>query len=204
MLIISLLMPLPVDAMSPKSALKELRKKYRAIKSLKVEFREVFEWELTGESNIRLGEMLVTDDNRFRVDTVDQLIVCDGNDIYRYNRQRNQVIIERVKDDDKLLPRKILLDFADGFKAMDVTEIAVDERQGFRLDLEAEDPEASLMSHAIIWATGDDMVVHRLKLIDLNSNSTTYYLSRIEFDLPVDQNEITFSPPEDAEIFDLR
>ena len=68
--------------------------------------------------------------------------------------------------------RKVLLDFADGFKAMDLTEIAVDERQGFRLDLEAEDPEVLLMSRAIIWATSDDMVVHRLKLIDLNSNST--------------------------------
>ena len=178
--IIQLLIPIllvtgSADAMSPKAALKTLQKKYQTLHSLSVDFREVFEWGLTGESNIRLGKMMVTKDNRFRIDTVDQLIVSDGTDIYRYNRDRKQVIIEHIQDEDKFLPRKILLDFADGFKAISLTELAVAEKNGFRLDLEAEDPEVSLMSSAIIWATTDDMVVHRLKLIDLNSNSTTYY-----------------------------
>ena len=142
--------------------------------------------------------------NRFRIDTIDQLIICDGNDIYRYNRERGQVIVERVGDDDKSLPRRILIDFTEGFKPTSLTELAVDNRSGFRLDLKAEDPEALLMSSAIIWATIDDMVVHRLKLIDLNSNSTTYYLSKIMFDQPVDQAETSFSTPEGVEVFDLR
>ena len=192
-------------AMSPGAALKKLNNKYKDVKTMRVEFREVFEWGLTGETNIRFGEILVTSDNRFRIDTVDLLIVCDGTDVYRYNRTRGQVIIEKTgADDSQLLPHRILLEFARDFEARSLTELAVEDRNGFRLDMTAKDSEASLMASAVIWATSEDFVVHRLKMVDLNSNSTTYYLSKIEFDKPVEISETTFSTPENVEIFDLR
>ncbi len=193
------------EAMNPGSALKKLRKRYHKVTSLRADFREIFEWSMTGETTIRMGKLLVTSDNRFRIETPEQLFIADGKDIYRYNRLKEQVIIEPVgSNDEQFLPRKLLLDFADGFDATAITEMVVDGREGLRLDLIANDPEVSLISSAIIWVTSDDLVVHRLKLIDLNSNSTTYYLSEIIFDKPVEASETTFTPPEGVELFDLR
>lgn len=193
------------EAMSPGSALKKLRKKYHKVSSLRADFREVFEWEMTGETSIREGSLLVTDDNRFRIDTPEQLMVSDGGDIYRYNRIKSQVIIESVSEDgDQLLPRKLLLEFADGFSAETITPLSVANRQGYRLDLLPEKPDEMLLSAATLWFTSEDMIVQRLKLVDQNGNSTSYYLSNIQLDKPVDPTETSINIPDDVEIFDLR
>ncbi|NQT35459.1 outer membrane lipoprotein carrier protein LolA [bacterium] len=193
------------SAITPGSALRKVRKKYHKVVSMQAEFREVFEWEMTGESSIRSGSLVVTADNRFRFNTPEQLLISDGENIFRYNRVKKQVIIEPVgENSDQLLPQKLLLDFADGFKAVSLSPLTVDGREGFRLDMTAEDPETTLLSSATLWVTSDDLVVHRLKLLDLNSNSTTYYLSNIIFDQPIDTSVTAFTPPEGVELFDLR
>ena len=204
-LIAFLLFPIKTEAMSPGSALKKLRKKYRNVESLSADFREVFEWKLTGETVMRKGRLVVTGDNRFRIETPEQLLVCDGKDIYRHNLVKGQVIIEPVESSgNQLLPQKLLLDFADGFKADGLTCLAVAGSAGFRLDLIPDDPDAQLISSATLWVSEDDLVVHRLKLVDLNMNSTTYFLSNLVFDQQIDASETTYDPPEGIEVFDLR
>ena len=191
--------------MSPGSALKQLRKRYHKISSLRADFREVFEWEMTGETSIREGTLLVTNDNRFRIETPEQLMVSNGREIYRYNRIKSQVIIEPVSEDgDQLLPSKLLLDFTEGFKAESITPLSVAGSEGYRLDLLPDDPDEILLSAAILWFTSEDMVVQRLKLVDQNGNSTSYYLSNIQLDKPVDAAETSFVSPDGVEIFDLR
>lgn len=205
MLIAVMILAVGAAALTPNSALKKVRKKYHKVISMQAEFREVFEWEMTGERSIRSGSLVVTADNRFRFDTPEQLLISDGENIFRYNRVKKRIIIEPVGEDDgQLLPQKLLLDFADGFKAVSLSSLTVDSREGFRLDMTAEDPETTLLSSATLWVTSDDLVVHRLKLLDLNSNSTTYYLSNIIFDQPIDTSVTAFTPPEGVELFDLR
>lgn len=205
MLIAVVILAVGAAALTPDSALKKVRKKYHKVISMQAEFREVFEWEMTGERSIRSGSLVVTTDNRFRFDTSEQLLISDGENVFRYNRIKKQVIIEPVgTGGDQLLPQKLLLDFADGFKAVSLSPLTVDGREGFRLDMTAENPETTLLSSAALWATSDDLVVHRLKLLDLNSNSTTYYLSNIIFDQSIDTSVTAFTPPEGVELFDLR
>ncbi|MDP8239754.1 MAG: outer membrane lipoprotein carrier protein LolA [Candidatus Hatepunaea meridiana] len=194
-----------VEAMSPNSALKKLRKRYKKVNSLSADFREVFEWEMTGETIIRKGSITIIGGFRFRIDTPEQLLVADGKNIFRYNRIKKQIIIEPINStDDQLLPRKLMLDFADGFSASNITSLTVNSKEGFRLDLLPDNPDEILVSSATLWATTENLVVHRMKLLDLNSNSTTYYLSNIQINQPVDVSQTTFTPPEGVEIFDLR
>ena len=200
-----LLLVMNSSAMTPGSTLKKLRNKYRKIESLRAEFRELFEWGMTGETVIREGKLLVGKDNRFKIETSEQVMMSDGVDLYRYNRLKNQVIIEPVNaSDTQFLPRKLLLDFTEGFNATEVSQIVVAGREGLRLDLIPEDPETVLISSATLWLTQDDMIVHRLRLVDLNSNLSTFFLSDIQLDRPIDASEIIFVPPEGVELFDLR
>jgi len=196
----------PACAASPNSVLSDLRKRYRKITTLQAKFKEIFRWELTGETVIREGALIVTKDNRFRIDTPEQLLVSNGREIYRYSPAKQQVIIERVSPDgkDQMLPSRLLLDFAEGFEAVGMEALPVDDKNGFRLDLTAQKPEDVLLKQAVIWVTADDLVVHRLKMIDLNGNTTTYNLSDVIIDSLVDSSTTSFSPPAGAEIFDLR
>jgi len=189
---------------SPPSALKEIRKRYKEIKTLECSFIESFQWQLTGETVERHGTISIGTENRFRIQTDEQTIVSDGTVVYRYNKPRNQVMIEKVESAEALLPNKILLQFADQFEASSIAPLKVEGKEGYRLDLTPEDPDKALLREATLWVTTADMTVHRIKMVDLNGNSTTYTLSSLRFDQPIAPELLKYTPPTGAEIFDLR
>jgi len=202
-----LLSVLAVYAAVPKSAataLKEIRKRYREAVTFQATFKESFQWQLTGETVDRQGTIVLSGDNRFRIETPEQVIVADGQNLYRYNLLRKQVMIEPVSKAEGLLPNKMLLKFAEEFDAVSLAPLLVEGGEGYRLDLQPQDKEKALLSEVTLWATTTPIAVRRIKLIDLNGNSTTYFLRDIRFDQPVDTTMLHFSPPQGVEIFDLR
>ncbi len=189
---------------SPTSALKDIRKHYKSIKTFRSEFTEQFQWQFTGELVIRKGTIVAAEGDRFRMETPEQVIVCDGANLYRYNSLKNQVMIEPVKDASNLLPRRILLDLGGEFQAVGINTVSVVGQEGFRLDLTPLKADESFMSSATIWVTTSNMIIHKMQMDDLNGNRTTYILQNITIDGAVDQQETTFVIPEGAELFDLR
>ena len=199
------------EAITPNAAMKQLSGQYRRVETLQANFREVFEWELTRETIEREGTLAVASDNRFRIDTPEQLLVSDGESIYRYDRVNARVIIEPVgTGGSTLLPRRLLLDFGDDFRAVELTETTVAGRDGIRLEIVPCDPDAALIEKVILWVTtpenpGQDIwIIHRLKLTDMSGNHTTYFLSDIRLNQPIDPEATSFIPPEGVELFDLR
>jgi outer membrane lipoprotein carrier protein len=189
---------------NPATALKEVRKHYKEVKTLQASFKESFQWALTGETVERQGKVIVAEGNRFRVETPEQLIISNGAEVYRYNKLRNQVMIESVSKAEDLLPNKVLLKFAAEFEATSLSPLAVEGVEGYRLDLKPQDPDKALLGEASIWVTAADKTVRRILLVDLNNNATTYTLSDIRFDQSVDSSALAFTPPVGAELFDLR
>jgi len=193
------------QAASPKSLLKDLKKKYSIARTFQAKYSELFEWAMTGEKVQTEGTIYIGEDDRFRLESPEQLVVCDGQAVYRWNRRKGQVMIEAVSESaDKLLPRRLMLDFADEFTAVESTELAVDGKPGCRLDLQSDKPDELLMTAATVWTTSEDNVVRRLKFEDLNRNNTTYTFKEIVFDAALDSTLFQFTPPEGAEVFDLR
>ncbi len=192
-------------AMSPKSALKKLKKHYDEVETFKAEFRELFEWGMTGETVIREGSFVIVQPNKFRIETDEQLMISDGDAIYRHNRISAQVIVEPVKvNTEALLPQRLLLNFSKEFNAESVSEMPVSRQAGFRLELTPKERETTMVDKITLWATTEDMTIHRLKIADLNGNSTTYFLTDISLNKPIDPAVTTFSIPEGVELFDLR
>lgn len=194
-----------VEAKSAKSHLKTLTKKYQKIEVFKADFQEIFEWAMTAETVQRKGKLLVTDDDRFNIETEDQRIISNGTVIYRLNKNKNQVIIEPLDNEkDKLLPRRLLLQFTDNFKATEKSELLVDGLPGVRLDLKPNEESELMISDAVLWMTLEDVTLRRLKFIDLNGNTTTYIFNSIDFNGKEEPGEFEFKIPEGAEVFDLR
>lgn len=197
--------PLILYAKSPKSILKELTKRYNKIETLKADFKEVYEWAHTGEKIQRTGQILLAQGQRFRLDTEDQLIVCDNESVFRHNKIKSQVIIEPIDNSaDILLPRKLLLNFSNEFKAKKLMELPVNNNLGYRIDLNANKPDEMLISTATLWVTAEDKTIRRMRFVDLNGNITTYYLSNIMFNESIDSTITSFEIPLDVELFDLR
>ena len=195
----------PVYPLSPKSALKSVNKHYSKTRTIQADFKELFEWILTGETVVQEGSIVITRDNRFRIDTPKQLLVSDGEAIFRYNKVRKQVTIEPViSSGEPLLPQKLLFGFAKKFQPVNLEELPVTGRKGFRLDLVPLQADMELVEKVTLWVTEDDFVVHRLKTIDVSGNSTTFFLDKLRFDEVVDKEITTFTIPDGVEVFDLR
>lgn len=190
---------------SPANTLRDLRKQYRSLSTLQANFVEKFEWGMTGEVVEMEGNLHVGNDDRFVIETDLQKIVSDGVSIYRFNKQRNQIIIEAVKSSgEKMLPKRVLLDFTEEFRATAVTNLPVEGKAGYRLDLTPLKPDNLMLKGAVIWATSLDNIVHRIQLVDMNNNTTTYSLTNIQTNVPLSKDATTFIAPDDAEVFDLR
>ena len=194
-----------VHAKSPKSVLKDLKKRYKKIETLQADFKEIYEWAHTGDKIQRSGQIILAQGQRFKIDTQEQLIVCDNISIFRHNKIKSQVIIEPIENNtDNLLPRKLLLNFADEFKAENLLELPVNRKLGYRIDLIADKPDEALISSATLWVTKEDKTIRRLRFVDLNGNLTTYFLSNIMLNQQVDSTMTTFELPPEVEVFDLR
>ena len=192
-------------AMSPKAAMKSLKKHYDEVETFQADFRELFEWGMTGETVIREGTLTIIQPNRFRIETDEQLMVSDGEAIYRHNKISAQVIVEPVKDNDEaLLPQRLLLNFSKEFNAESVSDMQVAMQAGFRLELSPKERETGMVDKITIWATTEDMTIRRLKISDMNGNSTTYFLTDISMNKPIDASVTTFTVPDGVELFDLR
>lgn len=190
---------------SPTSTLKELRKRYREIKSLQAGFKEVFRWELTGETSVREGTLIVTQGNRFRLESPEQILTCNGAVVKRWNRLRNQVILESAEGaGERFLPSRLLLDLPDRFEAIRLENLPVEGLPGFRLDLKSHQPEEDLLRELSLWATAEDLLVRRLKVVDLDGNSTVYSLSNLRLNPELPDSLFEGEVPPDAEVFDLR
>ena len=115
------------------------------------------------------------------------------------------MIIESAgSTNEPLLPAKLLLEFAKNFKATEISPLSIASKPGYRLDLTPNDPNESLLSTAAIWVSEDDKIIHRLKLVDLNGNSTMFFLSDIVLNDPLLPSETEFKVPDSAEVFDMR
>lgn len=186
------------------NALKDVRKRYKSIKTFRAEFSEQFVWQFTGETVERKGKIVAGEGDRFRMESPEQIMVCDGTNLYRYNLLKNQVMIESAGETTNMLPRRLLLDIGSEFEATMIDPVSVAGQEGFRLELKPLKPEESLLSLAVVWITANDLMIRKMQMDDLNGNRTTYILNNIEIDKAVDSVETTLNIPEGAEIFDLR
>lgn len=186
------------------NALKEIKKRYRDVKTLQAHFKESFRWQLTGEAVDREGELIVAEGNRFRVETPEQTMVSDGKALYRFSKTKNQVMIEAVEKSESLLPNRVLLNFGDEFDAVGLAALPVEGKEGYSLDLKPRSPDKALLASATLWVTSEDRAVRRIRIVDLNGNSTTYSLSKLTFDSTAAPELFVFKLPAGAEIFDLR
>lgn len=202
------LLGVSVKAKEPKEdeVYNQVRKFYRSIQILQCRYREIFVWALTGETVVREGELVVTNDNRMRIESPEMLILSDGKTLYRWNKLRNQVLIEAVKEDDsgEMLPRRVLLEFGENLRPHSLRIISIDGEKGYQLELLPRDSRESSLASASLWITTKDLVVRKLEITDFNQNRTTYILSEIKLNSPMSPQWFNFTMPEGAEIFDLR
>ncbi|MCD4664383.1 MAG: outer membrane lipoprotein-sorting protein, partial [Bacteroidales bacterium] len=141
---------------------------------------------------------------KFKIQTEDQLIITNGKAIWTYSKANNQVIVDKVKNaEDINLPRDILLNFSDQYKAHYIKEEKVDNQDCHVLGFTAKTDD-KFINQMKIWIDSKKTLVIKIEQIDLNENVNTYLLSNIEFDLSLPAKFFSYKIPESVEVIDMR
>ncbi|MEL6823321.1 MAG: hypothetical protein AAFP70_16295, partial [Calditrichota bacterium] len=92
---------LPLQAAKIDKIIKDMQKKYRNAKTLRIEFVEKSRFSLTGTENQINGQLQMEGKERFRLESEDQVLVNDGQTFWRFNKLDSQVLIDHAKKDDQ-------------------------------------------------------------------------------------------------------
>ncbi len=184
--------------------LKRVQKKYRNLKAVEIEFKEVNRFKLTNTESEIYGRLLLTRDNRFRFETEDQLIVSDGKSYWRFNKLDNQVLVDYAKKgEEQVLLTHFFSNISDNYYAELIGEENVGGKKQYIVKLIPRD-ENSFFNYIKVWVVDKKWDATRVVYVDYNDNETEYQIAHIQLNPSLSEDMFSFKAPEGTEVVDLR
>ncbi|MEJ2051040.1 MAG: outer membrane lipoprotein carrier protein LolA [Calditrichota bacterium] len=185
--------------------IKQVQKKYRDIDVVYVDFKQVNRFKLTGIQNEVFGTLWISQDNKFRFETEDQVMVSNGDKFWRYNKLENQVIIDYAKkSQNDVFLNNFLFNISDHYLSQIVNEETVNKQKIFEIRLTPKNPDDSYFKYIKVWLVDKSWDLKKVVYVDFNENEVEYDIEKIDFNPKVSQNIFDFQTPEGVEVVDLR
>jgi outer membrane lipoprotein-sorting protein len=192
------------EDLSPKKIISRVEEKLASGKNIKVKFEETFVWKLAGEDQTIRGELFLQGDSKFYIVTPDQEVVCDGVDLYTYDKPVNRVLIDRLgQSEDALLPRQILFQYTKNHHTRVIGEETLSGKPCYVLEFIHETGEAYFPT-VRVWVDKKAWLPRKVEQVDLYDNRTVYFLEGIEVGILLNEDQFRFVIPDSAEVIDMR
>ncbi len=183
---------------------RKVHKNYERLKTLQVDFVQSIYWSLAEEEQQVEGKLYLSEGNRYRVETDNQIIVTDGKTVWTYSKDRHQVIINHLATSkENPLPRDLLLKYTRDFKAKLIGEIKINDRPCYEIEFVPKS-EDDFIVRTRIWVDKKRWLALKIEQEDINENITRYVLKNFQINQPLDAKLFTFTITEDMEVIDLR
>ncbi len=205
-LAIILAMAVTMPAANVKKIIAKIQNKYKNISTLEIHFKQKTVFELTKMESEVFGTLLLDRKNdRYRLETEDQLIVDNGKTFWRYNKLENQVLIDYAKkSEEDVLLSDFLFDIQKKYFAELVSEEKTGKQKQFVIKLTPKNTEESYFKAIKVWVLDKTWEIQRVVYIDINDNKTEFEITQLKINVPIPENAFTFKPPQGVDIVDLR
>ncbi len=192
-----------VAAQSSAELVEQLRAKYDQVELMRARFTQ----RITSPFGDILPEnrgSLILEGNRYRVETAIQTFVTNGETTWIYDASEKQVLINDFVDDETTFSISNFLDnFHSDYEVLNTSVVHMDGAKHHLLRLQSLVNDA-FFKEVSIWMREADHVITRLKVIDVNDAVLEFTLDNIEINPQLEADPFTFTPPNDAEVIDLR
>lgn len=194
-----------VHAAKVEKIIQNVQKKFKSSQTLRIQFVETARFSLTGTQSQVSGILQMEGNDRFRLESEDQVVVNDGETLWRYDKLENQVLVDYAKKGDQEV---MISDFLDGLEdhylAQMIDEVKDDNLTKYVIKLTPKPSQQSYFSSIKIWVRDKSWTVDRVIYMDYNDNETEYTIENMEFNPLLTQAVFTFTPPEGIQVIDLR
>lgn len=183
---------------------KKVRERYEQIKSLRVEFVQTIYWSLADEEQQVRGTLYLSGQDRYRVETDNQIIVTDGKTVWTYSKDRKQVVISLLgKSEDNPLPRDLLLQYTRNYRYTLRGEAEIDGKPCYEIEFTPRDEDAFVV-RTRVWIDKNSWLALKIEQEDINENITRYELRAFQLNPPLDSKLFSFTITDEMEVVDMR
>lgn len=185
--------------------IERVQKKIRATKTIRIQFKEIARYQLTGTVSEVDAVLQMEGKDKFRLESEDQVLVNDGNTFWRYNKLDNQVLVDYAKkEEQEVFLNSFLYQIKEHYYGQVVEEIKEGGKKKHVLKLTPNPSEQSMFTAIKVWVVEGTWEIERIIYTDYNNNETEYRIAKIEFNPVLANTTFSFSPPEGVQVVDLR
>lgn len=188
----------PQDA---QEIIKNVQSKYNSISDATANYSQSVKYS-SGKSASSSGVIYIQKEDKYRIETKNDIIVTDGVTSWAYSKKKNQVIIDNYKSDGNTFsPNKFLFNYPVNFYSDLEGSETVSGSDCYILKLTPRNKGS--IKEAKIYVDKSSYLIRKIT-ISTSESVTTYTLKKINLDSGVSSSKFTFTPPDGVEVIDLR
>ena len=183
--------------------LNSLSEKTKSYKNISIDFNFKYENELEDIREIKIGKIII-ENEKFKLEVDDQIIVCNGTDQWIYSKETNEVqILEYDRNNEFMNPKNLLNIYEKGYNYRYDKEIEIDSKYYHLIDLfpNEENNEIIKISLAI---SKDENMVKKIEAFESNGAIYTYTVIKSRYNRKNLKFDFDTSKYENIYIIDLR
>ncbi len=185
--------------------IKKVKDKYDDLKTFHAEFTQNSYWKLADNVHEQKGKIWLKGNDKFKIETEDQIVVSDGKTIWTHSQFNNQVIIDNVEKsgEDVRLPKDIFFKYSEDYTPIFIQDKKIDNHDCRVVELRAK-TEDIFIKYMKIWINLKLSVPIKIEQVDINGNSNTYFLKNIQLNDTINDDLFIYKVPDSVEIIDMR
>jgi outer membrane lipoprotein carrier protein len=188
-------------AQDAQEIIKNVQSKYSSTSDATANYSQSVKYS-SGKSVSSSGTIYIQKEDKYRIETKNDIIVTDGVTSWAYSKKKNQVVIDDYKNDGNTFsPNKFLFSYPVNFYSDLDGDENVSGNDCYVLKLKPRNKGP--IKEARICVDKSSYLIRKIT-ISSSESTTTYILKKITLDSGVSSSKFTFSPPEGVEIIDLR
>ena len=180
--------------------------------SMKIKSYESFYTDFTFEINnpdskvneSDKGKLLVQGDN-YRLSVAGQIVICDGETIWTYIEEAEEVQINSLEDDDGMIsPSNILTFYDKNYKSKFLKEKEIDDK--IIQIIELKPIEDRNFAKVDFFIDKEKLQMVRIIIFDKNDGTITYTVDNFLSNIPTKASDFTFNEEDypGVEVIDMR
>lgn len=185
----------------PEKFFKEVQIKYDQINNCIIEFEQEIKTPVLEEKQSIKGKLYFAKENKYRIEFQNQIIVCDGVNVYNFTKSTRRVVISNFEE-NFYSPSNLLVNIVNYSK---IEFLGEELRKGkrlykFNLIPQRKNPEFKTM---ILWID-NEKIIQKLETEDWAGNRYTFQILNFQLNQTLKNELFNFTIPAGTKVVDLR
>jgi outer membrane lipoprotein-sorting protein len=181
----------------------QVEKHYRSMSDISMDFTKTTHSEIFEKPSLVEGKMLLKNPDKFRIETKDEVIVCDGKYVWDYSVENQQVVKNLVDQSENMFkPNQYLSNFRKDYTPSLKGEEKIDKVPCYKLLLSAKREDASI-KNMTMWVDKQDYLARKIEYKDSQDNDIVLEFQHIKVDRKIKDSEFVFQVPDGVEEVDM-